>query len=168
MNCKNILLLSDDIFEGLKPREWKSKLKDYVTENLIGTKITVVNENNIPMVIEFANINDRIYNKKGGQRRVIDKLIQKNDINSQLAVANSVEIVEVSFISDNLSGNKENSHQWLDANGWSFRTAYIENPKTRKIYSVLLNIAHTKDGRNILYDINKIKELGVDTVLAEN
>ena len=36
-----------------------------------------------------------------------------------------------------------------------------------KLYSVQLNIANTSDGRFILYDINKISELGIDTMLAD-
>lgn len=164
--CKNVVLLKDDIFFGKKPRDWKPILKTYVKDNLIGVKITVIDEYDNPIIVEFAKYNDRIQTKKGSQRRVIDKLIHKSDINSQLAVANSIEIIEVSFVDTKSPNKKENSHQWLDANGWSFRKAYIENLSNRKIYSVTLNIAHTKDGRNILYDINKISELGVDTVLT--
>ena len=37
--------------------------------------------------------------------------------------------------------------------------------KYGKIYSVTLNIAKSKDGRNILYDINKINEVGYGDVL---
>ena len=38
--------------------------------------------------------------------------------------------------------------------------------KYGKIYSVTLNIAKSKDGRNILYDINKINEVGYGDVLS--
>lgn len=43
---------------------------------------------------------------------------------------------------------------------------HFEMPNGR-IYSVQLNIANTKDGRLILYDINKISEIGIDSVLAD-
>lgn len=38
--------------------------------------------------------------------------------------------------------------------------------KYGKLYSVTLNIAKSKDGRNILYDINKINEVGYGVVLS--
>ena len=38
--------------------------------------------------------------------------------------------------------------------------------KYGKIYSITLNIAKSKDGRNILYDINKINEVGYGDVLS--
>lgn len=53
----------------------------------------------------------------------------------------------------------ENNHQWLDENGWEMRTVYIQNKKNKKVYSAILNIANAKDGRKILYDINKITEV---------
>lgn len=55
--------------------------------------------------------------------------------------------------------SNENNHQWLDENGWEMRTVYIQNKKNKKVYSAILNIANAKDGRKILYDINKITEV---------
>ncbi len=72
----------------------------------------------------------------------IDKLATKSDRNSQLAAAHADEIVYVSKTDAVAPEKAENSHQWLDYNGWEFRTA-------------TLNIGRTKDGRNVLYDINK-------------
>ncbi len=55
--------------------------------------------------------------------------------------------------------NNEHNHQWLDENGWEYRTAYVEDIKGN-IYSVMLNIAKARDGRNILYDFNNIRRVG--------
>lgn len=49
------------------------------------------------------------------------------------------------------------NHQWLDENGWKFRVAYVKYDKI--VWEITLNIAKTKDKRNILYDINKIKKV---------
>lgn len=42
---------------------------------------------------------------------------------------------------------------------WEIGTSIIQT-KNGNLYEVTLNIAKTKDGRNILYDVNKIKKVG--------
>lgn len=68
-----------------------------------------------------------------------------------------IHIIEILKASKTIGENKENSHQWLDKNGWKFRIAYVKYNKT--ILEITLNIAKTKDKRNILYDINQIKKV---------
>ncbi len=87
----------------------------------------------------------------------MDELARKRGIKEQLAVAHADEIV---YVSEDLGeGNKDNTHQWLDDNGWSFRKATLMD-RNGTIYEANLNIAHARDGRNILFDINKITPIG--------
>lgn len=152
-----VIEINQDIFKGIKPREWKKPLRSFVQNKLAGQQITVFDNNGNEKVIEFARKNERIRKKEDkNNRKVLGKLENKKDRNSQLAVANSAELIEVSFYS---SENKEHSHQWLDENGWEFRKSYMMLPEGQ-IYEVTLNIGKTKDGRNILYDINKIRQVG--------
>ena len=62
--------------------------------------------------------------------------------------------------------SKNNNHQWLDENGWEFRTAYAKDKKGR-VYEMLLNIGKSRDGRKILYDINNIKEIDSGNVASK-
>lgn len=150
--------LDTDIFDNVKPRYWGKILNKYVYDNLAGKEITAFDENGNEEVISFAEKNERI-TKDGSnnQRKVIDKLVRKNGMNEQLAVAHAVELISASEKIDLFSN--ENNHQWLDKNGWEYRIVYIQNRKNKKVYSAILNIANTKDGRKILYDINKITEV---------
>ena len=157
------VVLDTKIFKNKKPRDWGKILKKFVYDNLAGKQISVFDENNNERIIEFARLNERV--KKDGANnphKVIDKLARKTDNNSRLAVAHSSEIVEVS---DFENRNNENSHQWLDENGWEHRNAYLINRKG-EIYKAILNIGKSKDGRNILYDINKISNIGHGAVFS--
>lgn len=62
------------------------------------------------------------------------------------------------WTANNSETNTDNNHQWLDQNGWEHRYVYLQT-RNGKIYSATLNIANARDGRKILYDINKIKEV---------
>lgn len=157
------VVLDTKIFKNKKPRDWGKILKKFVYDNLAGKQITVFDENNNERIIEFARLNERV--KKDGANnphKVIDKLARKTDNNSRLAVAHSSEIVEVSNFENR---NNENSHQWLDENGWEHRNVYLINRKG-EIYKAILNIGKSKDGRNILYDINKISNIGHGAVFS--
>lgn len=55
--------------------------------------------------------------------------------------------------------NSTHNHQWLDENGWEYRKVHLID-KSGNIYSATLNIGLAKDGRKILYDINKISNIG--------
>ena len=157
------VVLDTKIFKNKKPRDWGKILKKFVYDNLAGKQITVFDENNNERVIEFARLNERV--KKDGANnphKVIDKLARKIDNNSKLAVAHSAEIVEVSNFESN---NPTHTHQWLDENGWEYRNVYLINRKG-EIYKATLNIGKSKDGRNILYDINKISNIGHGVVFS--
>lgn len=124
---------------------------DFIRNNLIKQKITVFDDNSDSEVIEFAGEKERVL-KDGAKNKhpVIGELTQaKNEI-KKLVIVNAVETTEISKISGN---SKENSHQCLDENGWVERTSYVMT-KNGTIYPVILHIARTRDGRNILYDVN--------------
>ena len=104
------------------------------------------------MVIQFARTTDRINNG----RLVLDKLAENTYRNTQRSTSHADELVAISRY---LEENKNHSHKWLDENGWEFRTATMVN-ENGSIFDVLLNIAKARDGRRILYDINKIKKVG--------
>ena len=163
---ENVVVLDTDIFHGVKPRYWNKVLNSFVYDNLEGRKITAFDDDNNEITIEFARKNERVQ-KDGAKRshKVIEKLARKTDRNSQQAVAHAKELIEVSKELPGESG--ERNHQWLDENGWTFRSAYIMT-EDGKIYSANLNIAHTKDGRSILYDINKITDIGHGDVPSDS
>ena len=157
------VVLDTKIFKNKKPRDWGKILKKFVYDNLAGKQITVFDENNNERIIEFARLNERV--KKDGANnphKVIDKLARKTDNNSRLAVAHATEIVEVANYENS---NDTHSHQWLDENGWEYRTTYLIDRKG-EIYKATLNIGKSKDGRNILYDINKISNIGHGVVFS--
>ena len=154
--------LDTDIFNGVKPRYWDKILRNFVYNNLAGKQIPIYDENGNIKIIEFAKSNERITkNGSSNSRKVIDKLARKYDINSQLAIVHIDELIATSRHQNYVA---DNSHQWLDENGWEYRQTYIQQ-KDGSIYSATLNIAKTKDGRNILYDINNIKKVD-DGVVA--
>lgn len=152
-----IVLLDTKLFKGTQPRYWGKIIIDFVYNNLLGKQVEVLDENGNKVTVEFAKKNDRV-TKSGANNshKVVDKLARKSDNISRLAVAHAVELIEVSEYENSTDLH---SHQWLDENGWEYRYAEIMDNKGN-IYSACLNIAKTKDGRNILYDINKISNIG--------
>ena len=160
---KNAVLLDTDIFKN-KPRKSYGKiLKDYIYKNFAGKGITVFDENGNKEIIQFAGERERVTKENSqNSRKVIDKLAYKKDMRSQLAVAHADEIIQ---IAENSEFNNEHNHQWLDEKGWEFKTAILTD-KNGNLFTATLNIANTRDGRKILYDINKIKSIGRATVPA--
>ena len=158
-----VVVLDTNIFKGIPPRNWGKTFRNFISKHLIGKKFLTFDENGKEEVIEFAKPNERVTkNGANNSHKVIDKLSRKSDRNSKLVIVHSDEVIN---ISEKQNENAEHSHQWLDENGWEFRNAFVMD-KYGKIYSVTLNIAKSKDGRNILYDINKINEVGYGDVLS--
>lgn len=161
----NAVVLDTNIFDGVKPRNWSKILTKHLVNNFVGKQFTVYDENGLEKTIEFAREKDRV--KKDGANRshiVLDKLSRKPDINSQLAVAHADEIIQVMKLENE---TKEHSHQWLDENGWNLYKAILMQ-KNNKIFEATINVAKARDGRNILYDINKIKEIGHGDVSSKS
>ena len=158
-----VVVLDTNIFKGIQPRNWGKTFRNFISKHLIGKKFLTFDENGKEEIIEFAKPNERVTkNGANNSHKVIDKLSRKSDRNSKLVIVHSDEVIN---ISEKQNENAEHSHQWLDENGWEFRNAFVMD-KYGKIYSVTLNIAKSKDGRNILYDINKINEVGYGVVLS--
>lgn len=158
---ENVVLLDRNIFHsGNKSKD----LHNFVYNNLAGMQIAVTDEAGTKSIIEFARQNDRV--KKDGAKNshpVLGKLTSKKDTRGQLTAVHADEIVYVSKEDNSQPDNVENNHQWLDANGWNFRKAVFAMPNG-EIFECVLNIANARDGRKILYDINKIKNIGRSTV----
>ncbi len=152
-----IVELDTKIFEGKKPRDWNKTVKDYVYNNLAGKTITIYNEDGSVEKICFARTNEKVKKEFSKNiHKVIDELARKQNNNNvrNLSIINIEKILQSSVCFEE---NYLHSHQWLDENGWKFRIAYVKYNKT--ILEITLNIAKTKDKRNILYDINKIKKV---------
>ncbi len=131
---------------------------DFIRNNLIKKKITVLDGNGGLEVIEFAGPKERVW-KDGANNdhAVIGELLSaKNDI-KKLVILNAVETASISRVS---GSNTKHSHQWLDENGWQERTSYVMTEKGI-IYPVILKIARARDGRNILYDVHVNIEEGI-------
>ncbi|WP_449073927.1 LPD23 domain-containing protein [Ruminococcus sp.] len=158
-----VVVLDTNIFKGIPPRNWGKTFRNFISKHLIGKKFLTFDENGKEEIIEFAKPNERVTkNGANNSHKVLDKLSRKSDRNSKLVIVHSDEVIN---ISEKQNENAEHSHQWLDENGWEYRNAIVMD-KYGKLYSVTLNIAKSKDGRNILYDINKINEVGYGVVLS--
>ncbi len=156
-NYITVVVLDTNFFDGIKPRYWGKRINKFVHNNLAGKTINIYHENKEVEKISFAKANERV--KKDGAKnshKVIDKLARNNNNNIKNLII--IQIDEVLQASKTISSNKENSHQWLDTNGWYLKKVYLQT-KNGMVYEALLNIAKTRDGRNILYDINKIKKV---------
>ncbi len=161
-----VVVLDTDLFK-IKKNKHKSRsavLKDFVYEKLAGHKV-IAYDGDKPVAIEFARANERVI-KDGIDKdhKVIDKLARKKHDRDRHIIAHAKELVEVSKNTN--TSNSENSHQWLDKNGWDFRKVYIVNHRG-DILEATLNIANTEDGRKVLYDINKIRTISLADVATK-
>lgn len=157
----HVIELDYKIFNKVRRRG--STYIDFIRKNLINKKITVYNSDGTSEVVEFAGENERVQ-KDGSNsfRRVLGELEQARNELKKLVILNAEETLEISQLALH---NPQNSHQWLDANGWDERRSYVL-AEDGMIYPVDLHIAKAKDGRNILYDANvKIKEgISIDKI----
>lgn len=134
--------------------------KDFATfvyNNLINYEIEVADKDGNIENIVFAKKNERVL-KDGAKNphRVVDKLAQANGSTKRVVIANLPEVIKNSeYVEEHL----EQSHQWLDENGWEIRTCAVMLEGGDTVYPVYLSIGRTKDGRNVLYAVNvNIKE----------
>ena len=157
----HVIELDYKVFDKVK-RSGKAYI-DFIRNNLISKKITVYNSNGESEVIEFAKENERVA-KDGSTnfRRVLGELEQARNEVKKLVILN---VDETTKISQFASHKDENTHQWLDKNGWDYRTSYVMT-NDGMIYPVTLFVAKARDGRNILYDVNiEIKEgISIDKI----
>ena len=150
------VMLDTTIFKGVKPRDWGKVLSDYVYQHMAGAELTMYDENGNPETVYLAKTGDRV--RKDGAKnshKVIDKLARYRGDNIR-ALA-TVHLSEMLRVSGNETSTDEHSHQWMDENGWIYRTVYVQD-KTGNIYVATLNIADGRD-RRILYDITNIRQI---------
>lgn len=149
--------MDTDHFDGIKPRNWRKPLEEFVYDNLAGTSLEVFNEDGTTETISFAKKNERVQ-KDGSKnnRRVIDELARYRGDN--IRALSTVHIDELLETSKTFDENSENKHQWLDQNGWELKRTYVQT-RNGKIAEVTLNIAKARDGRKILYALSNIKEV---------
>lgn len=158
----NAVLLDTDFFKGLSPRNWGSKLKEYVYNRSEHSPfiMDIIDENGNVQKLQFARTNDRVTKDGQSNHKVIDELSRGSDNISKLSVIHIDEIVEVSE-ENNPYYTAEHKHQWLDENGWLHRNAYVIRKTDGAIFNLTFDIAKSKDGRTILYTTRgKIKKVG--------
>ena len=155
-------MLDTDFFDGLSPRNWGTKLKEYV-ENRSENEpfiLQIADENGNKQDLTFAKRSDQVQKDGGSKHRVLSKIYQSPDNISKLSTIHIDEVIEVSE-ENNPYYTPENSHGWFDKNGWLHRNANVINAKTGTIYNVTVDIAKTADGRTVLYATQgKIKRVG--------
>lgn len=162
MQFNSAVLLDTKFFDGLSPRNWGKRLRDFVeyradTDPFI---LPVADEKGNMQQLQFANKQDRVTKNGHANHKVLDELSSGSDNISKLAVIHIDEIVETSAPGNPYytTGNK---HQWLDQNGWLHRNANVINAANGNIYNLTFDIAKARDGRHILYATNgKIKRVG--------
>ena len=151
------VLLDTNLFDGTNTRRWSEILSKYVYKNFAGKELTVYDENGNAETYVFAREKDRV-TKSGSNhsRKVIDELARyRGDNIRAVATIHLPEMLQTSTFSEHTS---ENSHQWLDQNGWDLRKTFIVDQKG-EIYQAILNIGNARDGRKILYAINNIRKI---------
>lgn len=150
------VLLDTDLFDGIHPRNRGKKLREFVYNNLAGSELTMYDEDGNPETVYIAKKQERV--RKDGannDHKVIDKLARYRGDNIRSLA--TVHLSEALLASQNETSTDEHSHQWMDENGWRYRTVYLQD-MSGNIYIATLNIADGKNGR-ILYDINNIRKL---------
>ena len=158
---KNAVLLDTSFFDGISPRNWGKKLKQYVESRAENSPfiMTVQDENGNTQSVQFAKKKDRV-KKNGNAHVVLSELYETSDNISKLAVIHIDEIAEISE-KNNPYYTGESTHGWLDKHGWLHRNANVINIKNGAIYNLTFDIAKASDGRTILYTTKgKIKKVG--------
>ena len=159
------VLLDTAFFDGLSPRNWGAKLRDFVRFRAKAEPVIlpVEDENGTIQELVFADQKDRVRKTGGADHSVISELSSGTDNISKLAVIHIDEIVEVSEadVPYYTSQDPTENHGWLDKNGWLHRNAYVINSKNGNIYKLTFDIAKAADGRHILFATKgKIERVG--------
>ncbi|MDD6763726.1 MAG: hypothetical protein PUD92_08915 [Clostridiales bacterium] len=141
-------------------RRFSSLLKDFY-DNLAGEDIVTYDEYGTPEIISFAKSKERVTKDSAtNSHKVIDKLARAKGNVNMLSIVHIDELIKTSVLEAKAD---EHSHQWLDENGWDFRKTYIQD-RNGDIYETTLNIAKTRDGRNILYALSNTNKVDVGEV----
>lgn len=131
---------------------------EFIRNSLIKQKFVVLNNDGTSEIVEFAKVNER-FRKDGSTspKRVLGKLERAIGSTEKLVIINAKEVTEISTFANH---KPNDGHQWLDQNGWDERKTFVMT-SDQVIYPVILHIAKTRDGRNILYDVSVMISEGV-------
>lgn len=168
---ENVVKLDTNKFNDIGNKGERSKaFKDFVFDNLAGEKFEAKDAGGNPITIEFARLGDK-HRKDGApnKNKTLNEIAvktskKKRSKETQVAVSQANELIEVSKYDKSAPTN---AHGDLDANGWEYRTLPVM-AQNGNIYDCVLNIAKSKDGRNILYDVELTKKTGMASRTAES
>ena len=152
--------LDDNLLTGLTEDERKQMVKEYVVSELAGNHF-VAYDGNVPVEIGIAKKNATIKKKNGKDRTVVEELYRKNinKVIKQEAVVLADELIKTAKYKNSLPSFY--SHDWVDnygKNNWDYWKVFIQE-KNKTVWEATLNIANTKNGKKILYDIDPIKKV---------
>lgn len=122
----------------------------FLATNLFNKKISVFDKNGDIEIIEFAGEKERV-TKNGNRHQVRGELEYAKGATRRVIIANLEEVARYSSY-DPVFSSDDNSHGWLDKNGWESRKTFVTDGDT--IYEAYLKIGKAADGRNILYAVN--------------
>ena len=151
------VVLDTNLFNGVPTRNWGSVLQDWIYHNYADRELTIYDEDWYSETVRVARLNDRV-TKDGAKNshRVIDDLARNQGNNiKNLAIAHLPELLVASTYD---KATSENSHQWMDQNGWTLRKVHLCDIKGN-IFEATLNIAEARDGRRIIYDISLVRQI---------
>ena len=153
--------LDSELLTGLTDAERIQMVKDYVKE-LGGSTFTAYDQNGNEVTVSIAKASNKFRNKNGKRVPVNKDLALKNGKShtKQEAIALIDELITTSRYDGKRQPNYP--HGWLDNNGkneWEYWTTYLQD-KNNTVFEATLNIAATKGGEKILYDISPIKMVG--------
>lgn len=155
MQYDSAVLLDTAFFDGLSPRNWGTKLRDFVKYRAAAEPfiLPILDENGNAQQLEFAKPGDRVKKTGKADHAVLSELSSGTDNISKLAVVHIDEIVDISEedIPYHTAQDPNENHGWLDKDGWLHRTAYVINAKNGNIYKLTFDVAKADDGRHILY-----------------
>lgn len=153
--------LDSELLTGLTDAERIQMVKEYVKE-LGGSTFTAYDQNGNEVTVSIAKASNKFRNKNGKRVPVNKDLALKNGKShtKQEAIALIDELITTSRYDGKRQPNYP--HGWLDNNGkneWEYWTTYLQD-KNNTVFEATLNIAATKGGEKILYDISPIKMVG--------
>lgn len=152
--------LDSELLSNLTETERIQMVKEYIKE-LGGRKFSAYDKNGKEFKIEIAKYKQQFVDDNGEKRLVNKDLATK--FNRHVIKQESIALIDEVILASNFDSQEDShySHGWVDnfgKNKWEYFATYVVD-KNNTIWRVLLNIAKTNRGENILYDINKIREI---------
>ena len=159
---ENVVKLDNTTFEGKTKKERVQALKDRIENDFMGHEITAYDEAGNPITLHFAESSNKHRKNGGAKKRTIEELSRKPSFRSKTKQHQDLaaQIDEVVEVAKGWDIKDENSHGWLDKNGWVERKFYALD-RNDNILECKLSIAKAEDGRDIVYDVGIENEVGV-------